>query len=301
MDLTNNLTPVPGYHSRMFGLGTEVNVFNRSWINIPVRVGLMQNIEDSASKMAYTAGTGLTLGGNQFSINSTQTFTTVQVSNFGIGAAPGTYPFLNSGSSTGASVGMYNQPTQTFNANSQQNVFFQSSGTWAKGTYTGLIGYNLFIGSPTVSGTGTFATTAQIYIMGGIAATSTYGIYQAGTDLNVFNGYVQFNNGVSTLPSLAFVGAGTTGLYWANPGVGVSVAGASVGTFLATGWTGAHNGTLGATTPSSAAVTTLTASSTFTLSALATGVLKVTSGVVALAVDATDYLSPSATIDGGTF
>ena len=36
MDLTNNLTPVDGYHSRLVGLGTEVNVFNRRWINIPL-------------------------------------------------------------------------------------------------------------------------------------------------------------------------------------------------------------------------------------------------------------------------
>ena len=61
IDLTNNLTPLPGYHSRMFGVGTEVNVFNRSWINIPLRAGIMQNIANASSKLAYTAGFGVNL------------------------------------------------------------------------------------------------------------------------------------------------------------------------------------------------------------------------------------------------
>jgi hypothetical protein len=59
VDLTENLTPVSGYHSRMFGLGTEVNVLNRSWINIPLRAGIMQNLASSGAKLAYTAGFGL--------------------------------------------------------------------------------------------------------------------------------------------------------------------------------------------------------------------------------------------------
>jgi len=59
MDLTDNLTPVNGYHSRMFGLGTEVNVFNRSWINIPLRAGIMKNLADTGSALSYTAGFGI--------------------------------------------------------------------------------------------------------------------------------------------------------------------------------------------------------------------------------------------------
>ena len=59
MDLTKNKTPVSGFKSRMFGAGTEVNVFNRRWINIPLRFGLMKNIAESNSKVAYTGGVGL--------------------------------------------------------------------------------------------------------------------------------------------------------------------------------------------------------------------------------------------------
>jgi hypothetical protein len=59
MDLTRNLTPVSGYASRMMGIGTEINVFNRTWVNIPLRAGLMKNVADANSKLSYTAGFGL--------------------------------------------------------------------------------------------------------------------------------------------------------------------------------------------------------------------------------------------------
>lgn len=58
LDLTENKTFVPGFTSRNAGLGTEINIFNRSWLNIPLRAGLMKNIaEDSA--LTYTFGFGL--------------------------------------------------------------------------------------------------------------------------------------------------------------------------------------------------------------------------------------------------
>ncbi len=40
LDMTRNLTPIDGLASRQLGLGTEVGVFNRSWINIPLRFGV---------------------------------------------------------------------------------------------------------------------------------------------------------------------------------------------------------------------------------------------------------------------
>ena len=59
LDLTKNKTQLPGFESRLFSAGTEINIFNRSWINIPLRVGIMKNLADSESKSAYTAGIGL--------------------------------------------------------------------------------------------------------------------------------------------------------------------------------------------------------------------------------------------------
>jgi len=58
IDMTNNLTPVEGYKSRMLSLGTEVNVFNRSWINIPLRAGIMKNVS-SDDGVVWTGGFGL--------------------------------------------------------------------------------------------------------------------------------------------------------------------------------------------------------------------------------------------------
>lgn len=60
LDLTRNLTPVDGRPSRQFSLGTEFNVFNRSWINVPLRAGLLRNIAD-ASNTQFTLGSGVNL------------------------------------------------------------------------------------------------------------------------------------------------------------------------------------------------------------------------------------------------
>ncbi len=61
MDLTKNKTEVSGYNSRQLALGTEINIINRRAFNIPLRAGIMKNLADSSSKLAYTAGTGLNL------------------------------------------------------------------------------------------------------------------------------------------------------------------------------------------------------------------------------------------------
>jgi len=61
VDLTRNLTPVDGVASREFGVGTEVDVFNRTWINIPLRVGVSRNLAESGAATAFTAGTGVNL------------------------------------------------------------------------------------------------------------------------------------------------------------------------------------------------------------------------------------------------
>ncbi|MEK7234095.1 MAG: conjugal transfer protein TraF [Elusimicrobiota bacterium] len=59
IDLTRNLTPVDNAASRQFGIGSEFNVFNRSWINIPLRIGLMRNTAETSAGTMITAGAGL--------------------------------------------------------------------------------------------------------------------------------------------------------------------------------------------------------------------------------------------------
>jgi hypothetical protein len=60
LDVTNNKTVLPGYQSRMFGLGAEVNVLNKSWLNLALRGGFMDNLSESYGSM-FTAGLGLNL------------------------------------------------------------------------------------------------------------------------------------------------------------------------------------------------------------------------------------------------
>lgn len=58
-DLTKNLTALEGVKSQELGVGTEINVFNRSWINIPLRLGLSRNVALAGSKTALSGGIGL--------------------------------------------------------------------------------------------------------------------------------------------------------------------------------------------------------------------------------------------------
>lgn len=62
LDLTRNLTPLDGRASRQLSVGTEINLLDRKWINVPVRAGITRNIADNA-KTQLTAGSGLRLAG----------------------------------------------------------------------------------------------------------------------------------------------------------------------------------------------------------------------------------------------
>jgi hypothetical protein len=59
VDLTKNTTPIGGVDSRQLGVGTEFNVFNRSWINIPLRAGISKNLAESGSSTMLSLGGGL--------------------------------------------------------------------------------------------------------------------------------------------------------------------------------------------------------------------------------------------------
>jgi hypothetical protein len=60
-DLTKNITPLDGYESQQIGAGTEIDVFNRTWINIPLRVGIKHNMAEPNDGQIYTIGTGVNL------------------------------------------------------------------------------------------------------------------------------------------------------------------------------------------------------------------------------------------------
>jgi len=61
VDVTKNKTLVNDFYSRQLAMGTEVNIINRKSFNIPLRAGLMKNLAEKSSKMAYTFGTGVNL------------------------------------------------------------------------------------------------------------------------------------------------------------------------------------------------------------------------------------------------
>ena len=60
-DLTKNITQLDNAPSQNIGAGTEINVFNRPWINIPIRVGIKHNMANPTNGATFTAGTGINL------------------------------------------------------------------------------------------------------------------------------------------------------------------------------------------------------------------------------------------------
>lgn len=59
IDATKNKTAVNGFDSRQLALGTEINIINRKYFNIPLRAGICKNMAEESSKMAYTLGAGV--------------------------------------------------------------------------------------------------------------------------------------------------------------------------------------------------------------------------------------------------
>jgi len=94
LDVTNNKTVLYGYESRMFGLGAEINILNRSWLNLALRGGFMDNLSESSGSM-FTAGLGLNIFHLQLdfaaamstestTIADSQKFPTALVGSFGL-------------------------------------------------------------------------------------------------------------------------------------------------------------------------------------------------------------------------
>lgn len=59
LDISKNRTTIDNVASRQFGAGTEINVFNRSWFNIPLRAGLSRNLAEKSAGTMLTGGVGL--------------------------------------------------------------------------------------------------------------------------------------------------------------------------------------------------------------------------------------------------
>lgn len=61
MDVTKNKTAVNGFDSQQIAMGTEINIVNRKYFNIPLRAGICKNMAEGSSKMVYTLGTGVNM------------------------------------------------------------------------------------------------------------------------------------------------------------------------------------------------------------------------------------------------
>lgn len=137
-----------------------------------------------------TPGTSLTFAAGALNvIQDVRTTASPQFNNMGLGVAADSSTGLHVKTPISASgVGLYGEAQFTATANTQSFVGSQVSPALAQAGYTGLDYKGHRIGTPNFTGGGTVATSTQLYIDAAGAGTATYGIYQAGTDLNLLGG-----------------------------------------------------------------------------------------------------------------
>jgi len=99
--------------------------------------------------------------------------------------------------SAGNAKGFRSSPTLTAAVNGDILNNIITGGTLVGGSFTTLSYNGITVGTPTIS-TGSLSTAAMISISGAPAATTKYGIYQTGTDQNVFGGAVTVPNFTAT-------------------------------------------------------------------------------------------------------
>jgi hypothetical protein len=80
-DLTQNDTPVDGYNSRYVGGGIEYNIFNKKYVNLALRGGVMKNLANSSASMAYTGGFALNLFHLVIDVTGAMSSETVEIDN----------------------------------------------------------------------------------------------------------------------------------------------------------------------------------------------------------------------------
>ena len=118
---------------------------------------------------------------------------------------------INSGGSSGGGAkGARISPLILANGNNDTIYGVAQGGTLAVSTFSNLNYYEYDIGAPTITGTGSITNATQLFLAGfgstSVSITNKYGIYQAGTETNVFKGIVVLpHTTVAGLPSASTV------------------------------------------------------------------------------------------------
>jgi|GEM_PF-2377445 len=129
-------------------------------------------------------------------------------SNIGVDLQP---TVVSGGSGGGGAKGVRASASILANGNNDTIYSEAAGGNIAVGSFTGINYYEKFIGAPTFqTGSGNVTNATQLFLAGfgtpGVTIANKYGIYQAGTETNVFKGIVVLpHSTVSGLPSASTV------------------------------------------------------------------------------------------------
>lgn len=115
------------------------------------------------------------------------------------------------GSAGGVTFAQANSPTLTASANLNALTDFQFNDTIAVSTFTNITYTGIHMLTPTKTGSGTIGTSYMFKIEQGPSATAGWGVYQAGSDPNLFTGPTTFSATVTLSGNSTQAGTATIG------------------------------------------------------------------------------------------
>ncbi len=171
----------------------------------------------------YSADAGaITYLAGHIQVAGTSTLT----GNVGIGGAnnnPRTLVLNATQSSSSSMIGLFEETSFSPTGGSQTfRSIVCGDGTITTGSFASLVYHGLEIQTPTLIGSSATSTAAQLYIAQAPAFTTTYGIYQAGTDPNFLGGNLTVAGNIQTAAT-GMAAAQPWNLGGARTGVGLVI------------------------------------------------------------------------------